>query len=191
MDKAKEGRTTIVIAHRLSTIKNADIIVGIEKGQVAEYGNHDQLMQRKGLYYELVTAQSEKERFKGKNDDSDEEEVLVRPPVAVERARRMSMMMRRASIVSKKSITSDLSDAGDLRGLSEQQEKSCCQTPLLFKILRLNAPEWLYLLIGGIASLAFGAVTPVSSSRKFIFVRNFSRFSVFLPGVFGRFRSFG
>ena len=57
LDKAREGRTTIVIAHRLSTIQNADIITSIDSGKVVESGAHAQLMSKKGLYYELVQAQ--------------------------------------------------------------------------------------------------------------------------------------
>ena len=57
LDKARSGRTTIVIAHRLSTIQNADVIVAIEGGQVAEMGTHAELIQRKGLYFNLVVAQ--------------------------------------------------------------------------------------------------------------------------------------
>ena len=57
LDKARSGRTTIVIAHRLSTIQNADVIVAIEGGQVAEMGTHAELIQRKGLYFNLVAAQ--------------------------------------------------------------------------------------------------------------------------------------
>ena len=58
LDKAREGRTTIVIAHRLSTIKNADLIVAVDEGSVVEVGTHSQLMDSEGLYYELVTTQS-------------------------------------------------------------------------------------------------------------------------------------
>ena len=58
LDKAREGRTTIVIAHRLSTIQTADIIISIEKGRVVEMGSHADLMDREGLYFELVTAQT-------------------------------------------------------------------------------------------------------------------------------------
>ena len=70
LDKAREGRTTIVIAHRLSTIQNANIIVSISDGRVAEQGSHSELMGKGGLYHELVTAQTivEKEDAeKGKN----------------------------------------------------------------------------------------------------------------------------
>jgi ATP-binding cassette subfamily B protein len=51
------GRTTIVIAHRLSTIREADSIVVLERGMVAEVGNHDQLMAQRGLYFYLSSQQ--------------------------------------------------------------------------------------------------------------------------------------
>lgn len=69
LDKAKEGRTTIVIAHRLSTIRNADLIIALDKGEVLEHGSHDELMERKGLYYELVTAQQRKDSNEDVFDD--------------------------------------------------------------------------------------------------------------------------
>jgi ABC-type multidrug transport system ATPase subunit len=170
LDKAKEGRTTIVIAHRLSTIKNADIIVGIEKGQVVEYGSHNELMQRKGLYYELVTAQTEKEQAKQTEVDSDKEndmeEELARLAAADKpkiKTRRLSIMQRRSSIISVKSVTSEISDPGNELGIIDETEKpTFCSKPFIFKILGLNSPEWAYLLIGCIASLVFGAIMPVS-----------------------------
>ena len=53
LDKAREGRTTIVIAHRLSTVKTADSIAVLHKGRVAEKGNHSELIEKKGIYYRL------------------------------------------------------------------------------------------------------------------------------------------
>ena len=52
-----KGRTSFVIAHRLSTIRNADRIFVIENGGIAEEGDHEALMNRKGLYYNLIMAQ--------------------------------------------------------------------------------------------------------------------------------------
>ena len=68
------GRTTIVIAHRLSTIRNADLIIGLEQGQVVEHGTHDELMEHKGLYYELVTAQTHKEKENEADSDDEKED---------------------------------------------------------------------------------------------------------------------
>jgi ATP-binding cassette subfamily B protein len=52
-----EGRTSFVIAHRLSTIRDADLILVLEHGRLVEQGTHDELMQRQGLYYYLVSQQ--------------------------------------------------------------------------------------------------------------------------------------
>lgn len=57
IEKLLEGRTSFVIAHRLSTIKKADRIFVIDKGRICEAGNHEELMELKGAYYELYQAQ--------------------------------------------------------------------------------------------------------------------------------------
>jgi HlyB family type I secretion system ABC transporter len=57
LDQLLKGRTAFVIAHRLSTIRDADFIVVLEKGRLVEMGSHDNLMERQGLYYYLVSQQ--------------------------------------------------------------------------------------------------------------------------------------
>lgn len=59
MDKLMKGRTTFVIAHRLSTIKNSDIIMVMDQGRIIERGNHDELINKKGKYYQLYTGMLE------------------------------------------------------------------------------------------------------------------------------------
>ncbi|MCL2073699.1 MAG: peptidase domain-containing ABC transporter [Marinilabiliaceae bacterium] len=59
LDKFFKGRTVIVVAHRLSTVKNADQIVVLHKGEVAEIGTHAELVSKRGAYYELVSNQLE------------------------------------------------------------------------------------------------------------------------------------
>ncbi|KAH8820173.1 P-loop containing nucleoside triphosphate hydrolase protein [Xylogone sp. PMI_703] len=61
LDKAAEGRTTVVIAHRLSTIKTAHKIVVFDNGHIAEEGSHENLLNRNGIYSKLVAAQRMKE----------------------------------------------------------------------------------------------------------------------------------
>lgn len=57
LEAARRGRTCIVIAHRLKTIQNADLIIVLKDGQIAECGNHAQLLAQKGLYCCLVEKQ--------------------------------------------------------------------------------------------------------------------------------------
>ena len=59
LQRVTAGRTTIAIAHRLSTLKNSDRIFVIDGGRIAEEGSHEQLMERRGLYYRLVKIQTQ------------------------------------------------------------------------------------------------------------------------------------
>lgn len=59
MHNLMKGRTNFVIAHRLSTIKDADLICVVNHGEIVERGNHQQLMEKKGFYYQLYTNQFE------------------------------------------------------------------------------------------------------------------------------------
>lgn len=58
LEKMMENRTSIIIAHRLSTIQNADKIVVMSKGEIAEQGTHAELLSKNGVYKKLVDMQS-------------------------------------------------------------------------------------------------------------------------------------
>jgi len=62
-----EGRTTIAIAHRLSTIQKADVIYLIERGRVMEKGTHEELVNRRGRYFELARQQELQRREEEKS----------------------------------------------------------------------------------------------------------------------------
>ncbi len=59
MDRLMADRTTFVIAHRLSTVRNANAIMVLENGEIVERGDHDELLDQKGRYYQLYTGLSE------------------------------------------------------------------------------------------------------------------------------------
>lgn len=61
MDNLMHGRTVFVIAHRLSTIRNSDAIMVLDHGKIIERGNHEQLLEEKGVYYQLYTGAFEME----------------------------------------------------------------------------------------------------------------------------------
>ena len=56
MERLMKNRTTFVIAHRLSTVRNADCIMVLEQGEIIERGTHEELLEKKGRYYQLYTG---------------------------------------------------------------------------------------------------------------------------------------
>ncbi len=57
MQRVMENRTSIVIAHRLSTIRDSDLIVVMDQGEIAEWGTHEELLEKQGKYYQLYKTQ--------------------------------------------------------------------------------------------------------------------------------------
>ncbi len=142
LDKAKEGRTTIVIAHRSSTIRNADLIIGIQNGQVVEYGIHEDLIEQKGIYYQLVTTQNRKE----KAEEEEEELILDNTEIPLE---------------TGSSIFDSEKNAGENEKPSFDDTSKKYHGSLTWKILKLNSPEWFWILLGSISSLLVGATQPL------------------------------
>lgn len=68
LGKLTKGRTTIAIAHRLSTLSSADRLIVLDKGRLAEFGTHEELMRAKGVYYKLVMAQRQTTKMKKATD---------------------------------------------------------------------------------------------------------------------------
>jgi ATP-binding cassette subfamily B protein len=65
MARLMKGRTSFVIAHRLSTIREADLILVMNQGRIVEQGTHEQLLARRGFYYELYSSQFEEALVEG------------------------------------------------------------------------------------------------------------------------------
>ncbi|XP_037914753.1 ATP-dependent translocase ABCB1 isoform X2 [Hermetia illucens] len=137
LEKASEGRTTIIVAHRLSTIRNADRIFVIQNGVVVEVGDHYELMQKEGHYYNLVTTQIGEEDQKASTPvrsnslvpeiDEDEMEIEMETP-----------------------------EQTDVE-LENEKEASIS----MFTIIKWNEKEKFYILTGTLSSIVMGVAMPI------------------------------
>ncbi|CAM4745047.1 unnamed protein product [Rotaria magnacalcarata] len=142
LNKASQGRTTIIIAHRLTTIQDADLILVFDKGHIIEQGAHKELLQIENGLYRSLAAHS----------DPDEEEEAT---YGIERK-----TSRTSSLKSSRKMSSSTIEEASLNENEQNSKRSCCHTPFFIKLLKLNSPEKFYLLIGCICSLTFGCVEP-------------------------------
>ncbi|CAG8306344.1 unnamed protein product [Penicillium salamii] len=191
LDRAAEGRTTIVIAHRLSTIKTAHNIVVFVNGQIVEQGTHSDLTEHDGPYYKLVEAQrinEEKEADALDGDDEDSAEQMTKSHIA--RVKSMGSestrneneafadnMQRRES---RKSISSAVLSKPNAEGTS----KYSLLTLIRF-IGSFNKEEWYYMVIGLCFSILAGCGQP---TQAFLYAKAINALS--LPeSMWGKLRS--
>ncbi|XP_067650050.1 ATP-dependent translocase ABCB1-like [Haliotis asinina] len=179
LEQAERGRTTIVIAHRLSTVKNADVIASISHGQVVEQGTHDQLIANGGLYSRLVALQAKASESTNvdmvdvdivdDSDDSEEEDPILDPTFerTLSNGKDHLHVRLRSGSGRKRKIT-------ETEAVAETVEEDESVPPASFKrILRLNAPEWLFLLFGSLAATLSGLLMPVAAFLISEFIRIF------------------
>ncbi|KAG8183771.1 hypothetical protein JTE90_002408 [Oedothorax gibbosus] len=171
LDKASQGRTTVVVAHRLSTIRNADKIVVLSEGIVKEVGTHDELMKKEGIYFNLIQTQT-KSIEEEKEDELDEREEKL-----------ISELGRKIHVLSENSVLSDDGLKGSRNTHSSHtsiyDEDFGLQTPIIragkedledyskdelvkraspyrFRLWKMSASEWPYILVGGISAAMVG-----------------------------------
>ncbi|XP_012881535.1 PREDICTED: multidrug resistance protein 1 [Dipodomys ordii] len=158
LDKAREGRTTIVIAHRLSTVRNADVIAGFDDGVIVEKGNHDELMKEKGVYYKLVTMQTGGNEVELEND-------LYGPNDETHNFD-MSSKDSRSSLLRRKSSRRSIHGPQDEERKSSTEEEAVDENvpPVSFwRILKLNLTEWPYFVVGIFCAVINGGLQPAFS----------------------------
>ncbi|XP_068942330.1 ATP-dependent translocase ABCB1 [Petaurus breviceps papuanus] len=155
LDKAREGRTTIVIAHRLSTIRNADVIAGFEDGVIVEQGDHNELMKQKGVYFKLVTMQTggNHSESEGATDEKADEMGALEPATQGFEFSNLRRRSTRSSI--KRPQASEKKVTGEKEKLDENVPPVS-----FFKVLKMNKTEWPYFLVGTFCAIINGALQP-------------------------------
>ncbi|XP_061324374.1 ATP-dependent translocase ABCB1-like isoform X2 [Pezoporus flaviventris] len=156
LDKAREGRTTVVVAHRLSTVRNADLIAVFEGGVITEQGNHFKLLERKGIYYKLVNMQSieaevpSSEKYenalsvKKSESEPEFEESLTRG-------------LRRHS--TRRNTKKPGAENGDTDEKKSSPDEELVPASFL-KIMKLNKTEWPYFVAGTLCAIINGVLQP-------------------------------
>ena len=161
LDEAAKGRTTIVIAHRLSTIKDADNIVVMQTGRIIEQGTHDELLEKRSAYYNLVSAQrigadkeQEDDSSQGETSDDHLSRVQSTNPSVMVDPEDVKLALGRTK--SQKSISSKM--------LAEKDSKAAPKYSLwtLIKFMAsFNKKEWWILCVGFFFTFIAGANQPI------------------------------
>ena len=159
LDVAAQGRTTIVIAHRLSTIKTADNIVVMSQGRIIEQGSHDELLERKTAYYNLVEAQ----RISAANEEKQFEEDAhsVIDEVDLEKSaspEKVAMREKLERTATGKSVSSAI-----LEKKPSDRGRQYSLWTLIKVVGSFNRPEAWLMLIGLLFSIVAGGGNPTQS----------------------------
>ncbi|KAL7923892.1 P-loop containing nucleoside triphosphate hydrolase protein [Trichoderma austrokoningii] len=161
LEAASAGRTTIAIAHRLSTIKDADNIVVMSQGRIIEQGTHDELVEKKGAYHNLVSAQNiaavqdvpyQEVDFVDENEDVP----LKRQSRAVDADDLEKNIPGRTSTI--KSVSSIV-----LGGRIAEKDARYSTWALVMFIAKFNRNEWKRMISGLIFSILCGGGNPISA----------------------------
>ncbi|XP_063233416.1 phosphatidylcholine translocator ABCB4-like isoform X1 [Bacillus rossius redtenbacheri] len=143
MDKASQGRTTLVVAHRLSTVRGADRIVVMAGGRVVEEGTHAQLMSLQGHYCSLVASQVDHHNHRpGAGGGDGDRDSLLEEMLA---------------------LGIEVPGLGDRRpepSAPEPPEPPGPSPPSLADVLSLGRPEWPLLVVGGACAVVMGCSYP-------------------------------
>ncbi|PKU38077.1 multidrug resistance protein 1 [Limosa lapponica baueri] len=156
LDKAREGRTTVVVAHRLSTVRNADLIAVFEGGVITEQGNHSKLLERKGIYYKLVNMQA----IDAEDPSSAKYETVLsvkKSESEPEFEESLTKGLRRRS--TRRSMKKPGAQNGDPDEKTSSPDEELPPASFL-KIMKLNKTEWPYFVTGILCATINGALQP-------------------------------
>ncbi|KAI1173774.1 ABC transporter [Nemania sp. FL0916] len=168
LEAAAEGRTTITIAHRLSTIKDAHNIVVMSRGAIVEQGTHDELLQKQGAYYSLVSAQNiaaVQAPADGEEDEAEDDDTQL--------IRKMSSVRNDAGYSEdpddniaaklKRSSTQASVSSRALKGRKPEEEVKYSVWTLVKLISSFNRTEWKLMLWGLFWAIICGGGNPTQA----------------------------
>ena len=166
LDAAAQGRTTIVIAHRLSTIKHADNIVVMQEGRIIEQGKHDQLLERRGGYYNLVQAQRINDQVKEGEPEDDEKTMMVEAELSKTVSRssggQKAPSEDDAPAMMRTTTTKSISSVQMAKQPAEKAKKYSLLT-IVRLTLGFNKPEWQLMLVGLFFNIIAGGGQPTQA----------------------------
>ena len=159
LDVAAQGRTTIVIAHRLSTIKTADNIVVMSQGRIVEQGSHDELLENKSAYYNLVEAQ----RISAENEEKNAEENAEMDEAEEELVKSLTPEKEISREKLERSTTGKSVSSAILESRNSSSERQYSLWTLIKVVGSFNKKEVPYMLVGLVFSIIAGAGNPTQS----------------------------
>ncbi|KAK9877178.1 hypothetical protein WA026_016926 [Henosepilachna vigintioctopunctata] len=146
IDSVRQECTTLIVAHRLSTVRNADRIIVFSEGNIVEQGAYQELLDKKGSFYNLVKMQT---GDNGNRMISDSPPVLAKVEHGELRKKTQNIEMNN----NEESIcTKQIS-------ISVKKQKQ----QVFIELLKLNKPEWPWIFLGSICSIIIGASIPLST----------------------------
>ncbi|KAK4099058.1 P-loop containing nucleoside triphosphate hydrolase protein [Parathielavia hyrcaniae] len=169
LEAASAGRTTITIAHRLSTIKDAHNIVVMQQGQIVEQGNHDDLLEKRGAYYNLVTAQA----IAAVNELTAEEQEAIDKEETEALIRKASTRNKEGTVPEdpeddiqaklNRSQSQQSASSMALAGRTPAQKKKYGLWTLIKVIAKFNKQEWPLMMVGLVFSVISGGGNPTQA----------------------------
>ncbi|KAL2834681.1 P-loop containing nucleoside triphosphate hydrolase protein [Aspergillus pseudoustus] len=153
LDRAVEGRTTIMVAHRLSTVRRADRIVVLERGQIVAQGSHEELLEKKGVYYRLFEAQRIRQDLAEGNRPSS--------PISFMTDDTSQTRFEFGSLADLSLLPMNVDEkSSETPPIHDQTEKPPTIWSLLRVVASLNRPEIKLMMLGLVCSILAGGGTP-------------------------------
>lgn len=168
LENASEGRTTITIAHRLSTIRDAHNIVVMSDGRIVEQGTHNELLENKGPYSKLVSAQkiAAAETMTPEEQAAiDEEEVSLMRKMSEKRAANIADPNDDIAARLDRTSTTKSASSLALQGRKAEVEQKYSLWTLIKLIASFNKKELGFMLVGLLFSAVCGGGNPTQAGK--------------------------